>query len=66
MANQLLGDVKTVTAYDPLKALNDAFFLINKNQEKAAKRKELNELMAKGLENLNDEEKNRYRKLIMP
>lgn len=66
MANQLLGDVKTVTAYDPLKALNDAFFLINKNQEKAAKRKELNELMAKGLENLNDEEKNRYRKLILP
>lgn len=63
VANQLMSNAKTIDVYDPLIELNNALAKIKTTQNKAAVSTELAKLRAKGLVNLSEEEKNRFREL---
>lgn len=64
VANQLMGSVKSVENYNPAEELEQCLSRINKRLQKADNQKELAKLQAKGLGNLNTEEKERFRELV--
>jgi len=64
VANQFLGSAKSLKTYDPKKELEAAFSKINELARKPKILGELAELRALGLENLNEEQKNRLRVLV--
>lgn len=64
VANQFMGTAKTITSYDPLKELESAINKINQRILANKCREELSKLRAIGLQNLNEEQKNRFRELI--
>lgn len=64
VANQLMGSVRSVENYDPKQELEQSLGRINQKLQKANNQKELAKLQAKGLGNLNNEEKERFRELV--
>lgn len=64
VANQLMGSVKSVENYNPAQELEQCLARINKRMQKSINQKELAQLQAKGLGNLNSEEKERFRELV--
>ncbi len=63
MANQLLSSVKIVEAYDPKAELTAALLNISESQSKRERQVELDTLKARGLSNLNAEERERLIRL---
>ncbi len=64
VANQFMGTAKTINSYDPLKELESAINKINQRIIANKRREELSKLQAIGLQNLNEEQKNRFRELV--
>lgn len=64
VANQFMGTAKTITSYDPLMELESAINKINQRILANKCREELSKLRAIGLQNLNEEQKNRFRELV--
>ncbi|ABD79979.1 DNA primase [Saccharophagus degradans] len=64
VANQLMGSVRSVENYNPEQELEQSLARIGQKLQKANNQKELAKLQAKGLGNLNNEEKERFRELV--
>lgn len=64
VANQLMGSVRSVENYNPEQELEQSLARIGQKLQKANNQKELAKLQAKGLGNLNNKEKERFRELV--
>ncbi len=63
-ASQLFSSLKNLAGYDALKDLNACFKELNRQAERRRNREELQSLTAKGLANLDSQERQRYLQLI--
>ncbi len=63
MANQLLSSVKIVESYDPLQELQATLASLGESQNKRSRQHEINALKARGLTNLNPDERQRLLEL---
>jgi len=66
LGNHIFGDVKDLAeAYNPAQVFNDCLKALSKQAKRLDSKEELALLQKKGLQNLNEDEKARYRSLIL-